>query len=455
MMHLRPNEAERVILSVCLDRPDALVSLPGGVTAEVFGSLIHGRVYTLLREAYNADRPLDATLLPLEYSRAYGSGDVGEVIDLHGYAPASVVDLTSYVDAVLRAALARELRHAAEALAGKAPVSSDPVALASRASAHLADLAATYDSSDAGPRNAKERRRASIDRMQAQANGEQTEASPIPTGIDALDSALGGGLRRGELIIVAGRPGMGKTALAHRLLTTAAECCHKAGGFWLEMTEEEMSHRELAAEAGMPVSLLRQPQHMKQSDWDAIIEAEGGLEVLDTVHDFRSALTIEHIERQTAAWAAQPSREGGLALVVIDYLQIMGGIGAENRSNLIGQVTGRLKSMAKRHHVAVVLLSQLNRAVESRKSTGYRPQMSDLRASGSIEQDANVILFPFRPYYYEARDEGLGPLAFEDDALVIIGKQRQGPPGDVPVGFRGPTVEYCDRDAASHLAMVI
>ncbi len=250
----------------------------------------------------------------------------------------------------------------------------------------------------------------------------------LPTGIDKLDE-MTAGLKGGELIIVAGRPGMGKTAFA---LNVALHACQKrqvpVAIFSLEMRKEELVARMLCGEARVDGANLRTGQ-LSTSDWTKLIHAAGPLSELPVYIDDTAALSVMELRGK----ARRLRSEHGLGLVVVDYLQLMrSGSKNDSREQEISEISRSLKALSKELDLPVIALSQLNRGVETRPGKDKRPQLADLRESGAIEQDADVIMFVYRPEMY-ASDEDRQQL--RGLAEIILGKQRSGPTGIVRCKF--------------------
>ena len=252
----------------------------------------------------------------------------------------------------------------------------------------------------------------------------------IATGYDALDLKTAG-FQRSDLIIIAGRPSMGKTALAINIAENAAiKEKHSVAIFSMEMPGEQLAMRMMS-------SLGRIDQHkvrtgkLDDEDWPRLTSAVSILQESKMFIDDTPALTPAELR----ARCRRISREHGLDLIVVDYLQLMQVAGTtENRATEISEISRSLKAMAKELKVPVIALSQLNRSLESRQDK--RPVMSDLRESGAIEQDADVILFIYRDEVYdeESPDKGI--------AEIIIGKQRNGPIGKVRLTFLGQFTRF-------------
>ncbi len=286
----------------------------------------------------------------------------------------------------------------------------------------------------------------------------------VATGLRDLDEKLGG-LHPSDLVILAGRPSMGKTALATNIALNAARAYvperqpdgsikAKSGAvvglFSLEMSDSQLAGRILAESSGIPSDRIRRGD-IDQADFDRIYEAANELNDLPLHIDDTGGLSIA----QVAARARRLKRQAGLGLLVIDYVQLLSGSkkAGENRVQELTEITTGLKALAKELSVPILALSQLSRQVEQREDK--RPQLSDLRESGSIEQDADVVMFVFREEYYLGRQEPKegtpDHLTWQEEmnqiagqAEVIIGKQRHGPIGTVKLAFDPRRVRFGD-----------
>ena len=280
--------------------------------------------------------------------------------------------------------------------------------------------------------------------------------SGISTGLTDLDKKLGG-LHPSDLLILAGRPSMGKTSLATNIAFNIAKTHRRGrlpdgsdgaveggvvGFFSLEMSAEQLAARILSEASEVPSEQIRRGD-MTEIEFRRFVEAAKALESCPLYIDDTPALPIS----QLAARARRLKRTHGLDVLIIDYLQLIKGTSKENRVQEVSEITQGLKAIAKELNIPVIALSQLSRAVESREDK--RPMLSDLRESGSIEQDADVVMFVFREEYYRERekpgDHELEKMAqwqtrmesVHGKAEVIIGKQRHGPIGTVDLSFEG------------------
>jgi replicative DNA helicase len=317
-------------------------------------------------------------------------------------------------------------------------------------------------------------------RLAEAANQREGKLSGVPTGLVDMDHKLGG-LHPSDLIILAGRPSMGKTALATNISFNAAKAYREvidefgkkkvADGavvafFSLEMSAEQLATRILSEQTGIPSHKIRQGE-LSAEDFTALVAASQELQRLKLFIDDTPALTVSAVRTR----ARRLARTQGLGMIVIDYLQLLrasAGSKQENRVQEISDITRNLKALAKELNVPVLALSQLSRAVEQREDK--RPQLADLRESGSIEQDADVVMFVFREQYYLERAEPTRrPDESEDKfndrhdryvkrleevwntAEAIIAKQRHGPIGTVRLFFDGNITKFGDLAQSDHV----
>ncbi len=277
----------------------------------------------------------------------------------------------------------------------------------------------------------------------------------VPSGLSDLDDRLGG-LHKQDLIIIAGRPSMGKTALATNIAFNASQNINKnnlkssVAFFSLEMSSEQLSTRILAEQSRIKSNDIRRGK-INQDDFERFIEASKNLEMLPLHIDDTPAITISTLSNR----ARRLKRKEGLDLIVIDYIQLMksSGYRYEGRVLEIAEITQGLKALAKELDVPVLALSQLSRQVEQREDK--KPQLSDLRESGSIEQDADVVMFVFREQYYLEKQEPKPGTAehvewqekmsqIHNEAEIIIGKQRHGPTGVIKLEFESAFTKFKD-----------
>ena len=307
--------------------------------------------------------------------------------------------------------------------------------------------------------------------MAARAFQRDGKLSGIATGLRDLDVKMGG-LQPSDLVIVAGRPGMGKTALGTNIAYNVAKA-HRAelqadgtmksvnggvvGFFSCEMSAEQLATRILSEQTSIASSTIRRGG-ITEADFEKIRDYSIELQSLPLYVDETGGLSIS----QLTARARRLKRQKGLDLLVIDYIQLLQGSNkrTDNRVQEVTEITTALKALAKELNIPIIALSQLSRQVENRDDK--RPQLSDLRESGSIEQDADVVMFVFREEYYLANKEPrpgtpeyekwqLDMSLVHGKAEIIIGKQRHGPTGTVELHFEGQFTRFSDLAQESHL----
>ena len=278
--------------------------------------------------------------------------------------------------------------------------------------------------------------------------GAHGELAGVPTGFHSLDEIING-LFPGQMIVVAARPGMGKSTLALDFVRSCSLRHKKASViFSLEMSKSEIAMRMFSAEASIPLNRIRSGD-LNDDEWSKLVRKSAEIADKPLFIDDSPNLSMMEIR----AKARRLKAEHGLHMIIIDYIQLMQGRGRfESRQAEIASISRSLKGLAKELQVPIVALSQLSRASETRAD--HRPQLSDLRESGSIEQDADIVMFVFREEYYKERekpsDSDLDAMAkwqqvmeqCHGKAEVILGKQRHGPIGTVELSFEGQFTRF-------------
>ncbi len=283
----------------------------------------------------------------------------------------------------------------------------------------------------------------------------------VPTGLRDLDDRLGG-LHNSDLVIIAGRPGMGKTALATNIAFHAAQKLQESGRkssiafFSLEMSSEQLSTRILAEQSRIKSNDIRRGK-ISDEQFDKFIETSKNISELPLYIDETPAISIAAMSNR----ARRIKRLFGLDMIVVDYIQLMTGSlnNRDGRVQEISQITQGLKAIAKELKVPVIALSQLSRQVEQRDN--HKPLLSDLRESGSIEQDADVVMFVYREAYYLENKEPQAATVEHAEwqakmseiahlAQIIIAKQRHGPTGNIDVEFEAMFTKFKDKDTQSY-----
>ena len=275
------------------------------------------------------------------------------------------------------------------------------------------------------------------DRLDLLNSADNDALKPISTGISTLDNYITG-LNKSDLILLAARPGMGKTAFALNIASHAAVKQHKRVAFFsLEMSKEQLSSRLLST-MGMIESQKIKTGKMSEDEWSRLIPAGDILSRSEMYLDDTPSITVP-------AMKAKLRRLKGVQLVVIDYLQLLqSGRRIENRVQEVSDITRNLKILAKELDVPVITLSQLSR--ESEKRADHRPQLSDMRDSGSIEQDADIVLFLYRKGYYNDGEGNDDEEEDRDSGECIVAKNRHGEMGTVPLHWSGELMRFTARD---------
>ncbi len=279
-----------------------------------------------------------------------------------------------------------------------------------------------------------------FDRLDALNSDENNTYKSIPTGIKDLDRTITG-LSRSDLILLAARPGMGKTSFALNIAKNAAlKEKKKVAFFSLEMTREQLTSRLLSNESSVHGTKLK-TGFLEDDEWARLIEAGDTLSKLELYLDDTPGITVPQMK-------AKLRRLRNVDLVLIDYLQLMSSSRrTDNRVQEISDITRNLKCMAKELNVPVVLLSQLSRASEQR--TEHRPLLSDLRDSGSIEQDADIVLFLYREDYYNNASEMIDENANRNTGECIVAKNRHGETRTVPLYWEGEFMRFTGLDSTN------
>jgi replicative DNA helicase len=468
-------EAEQALLGAMLVNNDAFYRVSDFLDPIHFYEPIHRRIYEVMGEIIRmgkAATPVTVkTFLPTDVKIA--DFTVAQYLARLAAEATTIINAEDYGRAIYDLALRRSLILIGEDMvniAFDAPVDMPPKSQIEDAERRLFELAETgrYDTGFHGFEEALTR---AVD-MAAAAYKRDSHLSGLATGLDDLDKSLGG-LQPSDLIILAGRPGMGKTALATNIAFKVANAWHGlpqpdgtmktaeggiVGFFSLEMSSEQLATRIVSEQTTIPSSDIRRGK-IDEDQFTKIAAMAQSMHRIPLYIDQTGGLSIA----QLAARARRLKRQRGLDLVVIDYIQLLSGStrrAAEGRVQEVTEITTSLKALAKELHVPIVALSQLSRQVENRDDK--RPQLSDLRESGSIEQDADVVMFVFREeYYLQNREPKPGTKEFSDwqadmerahgKADVIIAKQRHGPTKNVQLQFEASVTRFSNLAQASSL----
>jgi len=378
------------------------------------------------------DKPFDVVTLSEELEKTHELEDAGGLAYLGRLAKEtpSAANIKAYADIVRERSVLRQLIEIGTDIAGSAynPEGRDSKALLDQAEQLVFRIAEQGAKTNSGFVDIKKLLTATVEKIDFLYE-QEGNITGIPTGFTEFDN-MTTGLQKGDLVIVAGRPSMGKTTFAMNIAENAAIAQDiPVAVFSMEMPGDALTMRMISSLGRINSQNLR-TGNLQDEDWPRITSAVSILSEKKVFIDDSAALSLSELR----ARARRLKREHGLGMIVIDYLQLMQGSGSENRATEISEISRGLKALAKELEVPVIALSQLNRSLEQR--TDKRPVMSDLRESGAIEQDADLIVFIYRDEVYndDSPDKGT--------AEIIIGKQRNGPIGKTRVTFLGQYTKF-------------
>ena len=418
-------QAEQSVLGAVLLKPETLTDLVEIIRPEMFYTRQNAQIYSEMLRLFTADQTIDfVTLLDAVISDGvFPSADEAKVY-LTGLAETvpSISNVKAYAQIVQEKYLVRQLMGVAKDILQDAGDEPDADLLLENAEQRIYEIRSGRDSSALTPLSSSMVE--TLTNLQKISGPDADKYKGIPTGFRLLDTVLTG-LGRGDLIILAARPGMGKTSFALNIATRVAmQQKVPVAIFSLEMTKEQLTNRILSAEAGIDSQAFRTGA-LRSEDWEYLALATEKLHDAPIYMDDTSGITITEMKAKIRRVNQDPARPN-VGLIVIDYLQLMSGSGgrsSDSRQQEISDISRSLKALARELQVPVIALSQLSRAVEQRPE--HRPMLSDLRESGAIEQDADVVMFLYRDDYYNPDTEKKGI------AEVIIAKQRNGPIGTI------------------------
>ncbi len=469
-------EAEKALLGAIFANNNAYDRVAGYLRPEHFADPIHGKVFDAISKLIERGQIADPITLHNFFEQDGSMADVGGTRYLAEIASSmvSVINSAEYGKSIYDLHLKRQLIELGEQVVNRAytpEVDDSALSQIENAEQTLYDLATTGEI-EGGFQDFKSTIVSALE-MAEIAHKRDGQLSGVSTGLRDLDQVMGG-LHPSDLVILAGRPSMGKTALATNIAFNAAydyksendENNKKrvldgavVGYFSLEMSAEQLAARILSEQSQIASDKMRRGT-LTNEEFDKLVIASQQLHQLPIFIDDTPALSISALRTR----ARRLKRNEGIGLIIVDYLQLMeGSTVSDNRVQEISEITRGLKTLAKELDVPVLALSQLSRAVEQREDK--RPQLSDLRESGTIEQDADVVSFIFRQAYYDERSE---PVQRAEESLekfatrhsdweerreqnrfiaeLIIGKQRHGPTGTTKLHFNGMYTRFGDLD---------
>ena len=417
---MHSQDSEHALIGALLQDPDAIDRV-GGLKPEHFYAEANRAIYAEIIGMVTIGLPVDVITVA-ESLHTKGLGDAtGGLAYLGGLAattPGSR-NVGMYAKAIIDKALERSLIAASEII--RESVKGTGSTAEKVHAAQSAVMGITEAVSSNAPKTLKEALTDAVDVLSSRASGGDM---CYPTGFTELDRQLLGGLRPGNLVVLAGRPAMGKTSLGVNIALSVAKAGYSTLFLSLEMPQQELTDRLISQTGSVYLSDVIAGNLAGESG-ERIMYAVSKLQDVPLSIDDQGALTLFDV----ASKARTVKRKRGLSLLVVDYLQLMSGNGGDNRNQEIERITRGLKALAKELSIPIIVLSQLSRKCEER--TNKRPMSSDLRESGAIEQDADIIIFVYRDEEYnpESPDKGT--------AEIIITKNRQGRTGMVRLDYQG------------------
>lgn len=430
-------EAEQAVLASVILGPECMAEviqiLP---QAECFHLATHRAIYSAMLELFVVNTPIDAitVLEKMKSQKEYDDSSIRPYLFQIADMLPSISNVSEYATIVRNNYLRRQLILTAREIVEKASTPTDNIsALIDSAEQSIFDIR-DDKSSNMGLQRVDGIILDVLDRLDILNSPDSDEMRAIPTGIGTLDNVITG-LNRSDLIILAARPGMGKTSFALNIMRHVAVSVKKRVAFFsLEMSMEQLASRLISTEGMIEGTKLRTGK-LQDDEWGRLIEAGDVLRKTEMYFDDTPGISVPELK-------AKLRRLKNVDLVIVDYLQLMSGSGrTESRVNEVSEITRSLKALAKEFNVPVIVLSQLSRASEKRENR--KPQLSDLRDSGSIEQDADIVLFLYREGYYdningssndEDRDNNSGE--------CIVAKNRHGEARSVPLHWQGEYMRY-------------
>ena len=410
---------QSVIGSMLMDR-EAIITASEIISAEDFYQHQYGIMFEAMIELFNEGKPVDLVTLQNRLKEKDVPPEISSlefVRDIITTVPTSA-NVKSYANIVREKAVLRKLIKTNEDIANTCYLGSESLdVILADTEKRIFDLLQSRDSREFVPI-----RQVALDVLEKIEKASKTKetVTGVPTGFIDLDYKTSG-FQPSDLILLAARPSMGKTAFVLNVVDhVAVKKRIPCMVFSLEMSKEQLVNRMLSMESNVDTQKLRTGT-LTDSDWDAVVEGVGIIGNSSLIIDDTPGISISELRSK----CRKMKLEQGLGMIIIDYLQLMTGSGktSDNRQQEISEISRSLKALARELKAPVVALSQLSRACESRAD--HRPMLSDLRESGAIEQDADVVMFLYRDDYYNKDSE------MKDIAEVIIAKQRNGPIGTV------------------------
>ncbi|MBB6629935.1 replicative DNA helicase [Clostridium algidicarnis] len=418
------TEAEQSVLGSMIIDKTSIAQAVEVLRSEDFYRDAHKVIFQAILELYQKDAPVDMITL-IEHLRSIekleNSGGITYITEISNSVP-STANLQSYIKIVEDKSMLRKLiRSSTEIIENSYNKQDNVEEVLDFAEKKIFDIAEKRTTSDfESISSVLERGFLEIERL----FNNKGDITGVPTGFPELDSKTSG-FQSGDMVLIAARPSMGKTTFALNIAQYASLRANKSVViFSLEMSKEQLGYKLLCAEANVDMLKLR-TGNLEDQDWENIARASGPLAASKIYIDDTPGITVMEMRSK----CRRIKIEHGIDMIIIDYLQLMSGSGSESRQQEVSEISRSIKALAKEMKCPIIALSQLSRAPEQRAD--HRPMLSDLRESGSIEQDADIVMFLYRDEYYNKETEE------KNIAECIISKQRNGPVGTVKLAWLG------------------
>lgn len=419
------QEAEQSVLGAIFLEPQSLITASETLLADDFYQAAHRLIFETMLRLSDLGKAIDVVTVTEELSSRNQLDDVGGISYMTELANAvpTAANIAYYSEIVAQKSLLRKLIRTATKIVEDSFTREDEVAeLLAEAEKQIMEVANRSNSGDF--KHVKDVLVQTYENVEKLQN-RKGDITGIPTGFRDLDR-LTAGFQRGDLIIVAARPSVGKTAFALNVAqAVGTQTTENVAIFSLEMGADQLVMRMLCAEGNIDAQVLRTGA-LTTEDWRKLTMAMGSLSHAGIYIDDAAGVRVNEIR----AKCRRLKQESGLGMILIDYLQLIQGSGSsgQNRQQEVSEISRSLKALARELEVPVIALSQLSRGVEQRQDK--RPMMSDLRESGSIEQDADIVAFLYREDYYDKETEDANTIE------IIVAKQRNGPTDTVKLAFK-------------------
>jgi replicative DNA helicase len=450
---------ERAVLSSIFFNPEVIEDILGILKAKDFYLPAHKRIFEVMEQLNSHDLPIDEEFI----RRRIDTKEVDDSVLIEILSANAITNTLAYAKEIKDSSVKRELIALATEIK-KVTIEDELPAIEAVDYVQNALYKITTDSASSELKNMYQITTDTLLHMEKMKQRGNTYLIGETTGFDALDRKTTG-FNNGDLVIIAARPAMGKTSF---VLNTALENVERGSGvifFSLEMPAEQLMMRLISTKTKIPLQNVRKGD-LDDKQWSTVTKAFDDLNKKKLFVDDSGSVNINQLRARVRKIAG--NKENNIKMVIIDYLQLMQGTGGKDRHLEVSEISRGLKMLAREMSIPILALSQLNRGLESRPDK--RPMLSDIRESGSIEQDADIIMFVYRDDVYKERDEARKEKEAKDkgdsyksafinksveEAEIIIGKQRNGPVGTIKLDFHKELTMFVDKDAPNKNAPII